>query len=1112
MACYGDKYGGLYGYCGTTLWDTAGNDDCAYVLFIDGLPYAFATDANFNATTPAFGLLGSGASSWIGVSESSLGETVGQRTVKAGLVMPGTIPIGRIDLSTGMLEATSVTFKLIDYDGTVASLFCNEDADYDVLSQDIQPASGTLAGAAAIAIQGAQTTDVRGKYIGLERIGPTGQRSYFSCFPFPRIGPHHAVNVYQQDGNKGPAPIRISADPMDHAGRWCALYRVFRNGVTAGAEYLKWPKWSDQHYYGGLVWWGRLDDGGQLTGDRTWEIRARGPESFLKKALNTNQISEWMPITSVDTTLSTEESYVACHLMQADHAGAGSHTTYYSRGFTSGILTLAGSKETWVSQIDDFIADAEDGTAIDYGTSAFANWEHASVGIQDAGMICSRDANADSADDGEARMYLCMHERVWRSLGYDPVFQTTNYGGGLFYEKPAHEKAIEFRPVSAGQAICSPALEPDVDGVNIICPADGYWTARVDSRSLGEVGPGNEGYDGPGGAPRWFRPAFGEQDTLVFSRYAGQKFRVSTPFAYVLGQRSAPFSTAILTDASRAAYFAFKGRMAKGAVTTNGTVIDENGQEREASEIDDKPFYQVGLVVWDDDAGHGSVDEDSGSPIFCVVKWMDPRLFGFNFVPLQHEWMGVEGDENFQIWCAPLATYAYNYDSLEYADHILSQILASTGTSTGWSATMENAPTFDEGDNEVDGSAGVLFWSNDVERADLGLGIPKQLVADAALSTAKVFDQLPGGRTGNINRVRYAYLGPFQAADTIESIVKPRGLAMSLAERRYGVVHLGLFDPSEADFTITQDDLWGSMESPDDGIPKQQLRAVGQLDSVKFGYRWDPEQRSTTQQVEWRARDGGAKDRFGDLQVTVEEHGLTPQGWGAPATKSWGPTMRSYWMNDRAAFYAKRHFLLTDVVVNRNFGRDVFPGAKVIFSNPWPVDPVTASYGLTSKVGIVTAVECIGHAHAYKLEILVFADQLAGKRRWAPIAQITGVSGAVLTLADDYLGHGEGRDVSKFIEPSWSSIGGTTKVRILEWKLDSYALSSSLTISSIDEVAGTITLTAAPSVKRDTIKWLLMSDYDDQDVSSWTRSHFAVNVLSTLKFGSFPTKGFPLQP
>ena len=139
MGCYGDPYGFLYGYCGSTLWESNDDSECAYVLFIEGLPYAFATPHNFNANTPAEGLLGSGASSWIGVSEAALGETVGQRTVKPGLIMPSTLPIGRIDLSTGMLESTSATFKLMDFDGTVANLFCNEDADYDVLGQDIQP-------------------------------------------------------------------------------------------------------------------------------------------------------------------------------------------------------------------------------------------------------------------------------------------------------------------------------------------------------------------------------------------------------------------------------------------------------------------------------------------------------------------------------------------------------------------------------------------------------------------------------------------------------------------------------------------------------------------------------------------------------------------------------------------------------------------------------------------------------------------------------------------------------------------------------------------------------------------------------------------------------------
>ena len=53
--------------------------DVRYVLFIGGIPYAWTTDNGQGLGT----LLGSGAGTWMGLSESSIGgtEVVGARTV-----------------------------------------------------------------------------------------------------------------------------------------------------------------------------------------------------------------------------------------------------------------------------------------------------------------------------------------------------------------------------------------------------------------------------------------------------------------------------------------------------------------------------------------------------------------------------------------------------------------------------------------------------------------------------------------------------------------------------------------------------------------------------------------------------------------------------------------------------------------------------------------------------------------------------------------------------------------------------------------------------------------------------------------------------------------------
>jgi len=192
----------------------------AHILFVEGLPWAFTDDETGE-------LLGSGASSWIGESESALGATVGQRTVLPGLRMPRALRES-LDPKTGLLTTQQVSIRLVDYEGILADLFASEGKAFSLLGENIPPGSTALG--IATTIIGGTTINARGRHIGLERIGPAGERGYFSPFPFTLIGRHHAINLYG-DGDEGPRPIPISVDPLDFMRRKIAIYRVMRRNL-----------------------------------------------------------------------------------------------------------------------------------------------------------------------------------------------------------------------------------------------------------------------------------------------------------------------------------------------------------------------------------------------------------------------------------------------------------------------------------------------------------------------------------------------------------------------------------------------------------------------------------------------------------------------------------------------------------------------------------------------------------------------------------------------------------------------------------------------------------------------------------------------------------------
>jgi hypothetical protein len=1046
--------------------------ECAYLLLIEGIAYGWVTDH------PYEGLLGSGEGSWVGESEAELDspELVGARTILPGLKMPKNIPIGSCDLKTGMPLASPATFELVDYGGELLALFATEDhPDPDQLGQYIDP--GTTALPTSIICQGGLGVNPRGKHLGLEKIGPSGERRQFPPFPFPLQGFQHAPSNNTADG---PPTVTVSDDPLDFAGRWVALYRLYRDDTQGSTGYQSWPTWREQYEAKGLVWIGKLRDAGELDGPHLWKLSCHGHDSFLRRRLGSLSPSDPWTITSAEVTLADHERQIAIVPL----------------GWVLA-WNLEDESDFQILELDDSVLLSASATAAEYAAEISALLAGVLDGSQ-ANALLSRDT-ADTVmeakfsldhvqvrrSDGQERgalIRMSLHEKVWRILGYEPAYQTSI--------DPTEENYVNFEyggNVPEGYWI----------GYFLSCPA---WK-KNDKWSWDEI-------DNDGNFTYW-RPAY-PGGVHILTKGAGQRITFNPDIRFLEGQLTVPISVAGNVDGqatTHARYFAFKGPRASGRVTGGGQVLDETGAVVEG--VDAEETIQVALCEWREAGGqHGSMTEENGGATIHISRWMDPRLFGFDYDMLDGEWSFLSGG----IEVYPLNTYAYAYDAekaskLEEAASVFSQILLSTGTAPGYTDPHEDTPDFTTGANG-DGTSyafGQLNEGGDCELADLGLGIPSELVAG--------FDQIRAAFATageGLNSVRYAYYGAFESFSTIESLIATRGLLLTFRGGRFGVGKLGPFDPSDRDVEIVEADLYGEPGDPGSVIPKQELRAVGQLDKTIFKFDYHPIDGGTTRERIILARDPGALHRPGDIPLTLEEHGLR-SGQDADGD------IDDLWAEDRAKYFSARHFLVTNLTISRPKGQDLAVGSRVLFTNPAIVAPTSDGYtGVTKAAGMVTKVSLDAAEHSYKVELLVFAGQFgSGWKYFCPVGRVRRVTGTTVVLYPDseFMGHGEGSDAQRmWTEPSSSELGGNAQVAILEFDRVSWTLSNVAEVLSVDPDNDTIFLASgfSSTVLRDTDKFLVMLGADDQG-AAWVQQLGLPVVLDTHRYGSGPTKGAPFN-
>lgn len=1037
---------------------------CAFGIWIQGLPYVWVTEHHNDE------LLGGGGVTWIKRSEDNIGDT-SARTVLAGLVMPSALPRGAMDLQTGLPQQTQATFEIIDVDGVLGDLLASEGKDYDLLAEKI-PAGSTALGTSVAVNNKSGTTNPRGKHIGIEKIGPSGERNHRHVLPIDWIGPEHAF------GETTPG-LRISTDPLDFEGRWVAVFRLYRDpDATLTAGGLAYPLWGEQYDAGGLEFLGKLTGRGEIRGD-TWKITCTGVESLLKRTFGANTPVDPLPVNESVLVLGEEEKGISLRLGYHDWEAPGNPVVIFESSAFFSDLSSTGDALFFLNQINEFIDNVKAGGALtNYGSGVWQDWLNSNFFLTDTGAQIKR--KVDAAESGPVFAELVLHRKVWRYLGWEPTLQaspdTANPNGEYESGWKPYTYHVNFEKLEPGDKVAAEA--PDQGMV----PTSDYWKASFSTIvSGGFFGVGMD--DDNDGNAKVFKSYYGKP---VHAIYPGATFRC---FASSIRMPSDPLVPRLNTSevggsqCNAQRYIAFKGKIVAG---------DAQGVALEGTEP--REFVQVGRVSWRSTGVDDGVTEPDGFAEFFLEKWEDPRLFGYPYPPLSGEW-AFEGDE-LSITMHPLFGWAYVIGGPDRGHRVLSALLRSTGTADGYDDGLDGTPEFQHGEAHV---AGYMF-GGDVTQFDCGLAIPNDLLESANAIKAAFDESIPSGWESPLNKVRHVYSGGIESFRVIESITRPRGMMLTFRNRKFGVKPYA--PPTDYDYTITESSM-ATIEPPE-----QALRATGAIDKIELSYRWDPVAGSLAAERSDRALDPGAGARRGDLKADIEDYGLIPVSWKAPNCGDWLPDWLQLWAKDRAKFLARPHFLVK-CKLNVLAGQDLWMGSQILFTNPWCYQH-DGTRGITNAFALV--VDCVGHPNVetYDVTLLVFAEQAASKYWYAPIAKIRGWSGTTVYVNTDWWNHGgDTLDAQGFKKPAWSTSGGTAQGRVLYWDLGSWNLSTAFDVTNVSDDGSQVTISAMPSaVKRDMDCYLIFGTHADQ-AGAWPVDHYAIVVNDDGEGGSGNAAGKP---
>jgi len=1046
----------------------------AYLLLIEGVPFAFTDE-------PAL------ASSW---------WTEDPRVLKLGLTVPDTLKFS-LDLETGLLEEDQAVFRLLDIDGTIPAFFGGLAKEEFVqgLGQRLLP---TTDPASASIDQYGAALNLESSYIGTEAIGPDGERNYYSATPVWGVLPgqdHPAKDAPL------PAVTQASTGPYLIEGRRVALYRIVYD-IDSGT----WPTFeahvteATSNGWSPLLWWGTLRQAGRIEG-RIWSISCAGPASWLRRSLNNRTTSDWFAV-SADFELDDNEK----------HIGIVTDKRYYDNGS----YINCGTEYTYdVDPTSKALLVSSINTAITAVVSAMGDdgiWNDPIPG--GSGEIdFSEDAvTIRTSEDGgyQANMRIMLSRKVWRALGYDPDAGVGNDNG----------PGPRFYP---GGTLAFLAANPDM-GVD---PPPNYFTAHFTTCPVGQSPQGFTGeYDWAGSAqPRTYNPLY-QAGVSVLSGSGAQVVRftpIDNADVYCEGQTiRAHESTVEINSVACTAQrlWVFRGKIQLPPPQTT----------KEQPEPEDT--VQVARCLWVDSDGLVAPDETGIARGLYIAEWLDPRLFGFNHEPIDPAlgWASNDGGE--QIECSPLAHLGAYYRRPDRIDHTLIRTLVSTGTAI-WDAATEdtvdslastNAGSYlTVGDNDPAAS-----WpAGDFEIFDLGLQVPHAMV-DHQLILDAAADLPGGGATGGLGQSKIAVQGgPLQSEELIEALLAPRGWALSFKRGRIGV-----WSPSASpegkfqegvDFEIGASELHGTAGDPASAIPSIELRPVFPFDRLVWTHTGIPTETWTEGQVELklRARDVGSRARSGTrvrdvaapdliaVQWFAGDNGTNTNAADTDLIKTWSGEVAQLWEREIPGWLAQAHRLVQGLRISRPKGQDIYPGAILRLTNPWPANSV-GTYGVVGSYARVLSVTHETDSCAVVVDALLYATP-PGALRWGPVLRVVD-DGAVPSDRYDAATYtftvqdwgGITAPLSAFVKPDYvDAADEPAAIHVLQYDGVTWDRTATGLVASVSTGAQTLTLTGplTGTFYERMYALIVMAPADDGDQVDWVRAAYIQHVLGTAPSG-----------
>lgn len=1044
-----------------------------WLLCIEGIDVMF---------TNVRDIAGSGASAWIGTS-------FGARTVKLGLIVPSELKLGETDpWAASIVTSGDTTFGVLDLDETLVSLFVDFEPDEttDTLGGRISPLDDP-APDPAVGLD-AETITVWGRHVGIERIGPAGERRYFWITPSdPPPGLDHFAT-------SGWPSTHVTDAAAQWAGRKVAVYRIVRDPDTS-----TWPDWQAQYDGGSLWWYGTMLDTGQwrdvATADgsgRAFMFECGGPATWLERTANLSRPTTWYR-PSAGVQLTGDELLVAAWIepIEWEQLGDGigiARTKYDAHTLQSGddLTGCSTATELW-SQIRDIVYTMVDGS--NNGTVAAvdnASWTFsASNGLWNNGnaprdvRYCRIAANGRTIEikcEPDANLFgfrlgIAADARVWQAAGWDinDYHFTSNFLGEC--------------PVGGtnwGEAAGDELL-----------PA-GHVVGLFSTRDEQTQGPEQQSLWDNNGAWKGYVAPY-PNGCVTLDHEGGTEVYLAVGVVLCEGQHGQPFTKASQIDAvdcDAAGWWIFRGQKLTAAEYLAGI--------REASE-----YVAVALCEWVSTSdGDGIEVNSNGQATIRIIRWEDPRAFGLPFDKLTEPWVNVTGN----LECAPLGVLG-GIDLPGWRHRMIVSALLSSGTAT-WDTTGDvvtiTTGTMQPGDIPASETAG------DIEVADMGLGLPPAFVDWASFYTAAA--QLPGGPGGALNRILYPLYGSVKLSTLLRECMAGAGWAWTLQRQSAAFVPafgcydpLRLVQPGEVVATLTRADM---VELEIGGEPQWRgtvsLRQGGPYDRFEYevgGAPIDVEGDGGKPYVlVQESTDAGRRYRSGRITWSVKDAGLRdPAPWlGTPGQQvyDWTGHARNRFASGIGPRLAKQQRVYR-ATYNARFAGLLGLGSPVHVIDGTAETP-DGQRGINHRGRVL---ECSIVARgpekcAVRVAIELERKAVTDVHVWGPYAY-AGVDSwdsgtSTLTISEDHaLVGGTHKDTTGWTQPSWDSHAAGALLVTVYQSEDGVTIDTNLTataeMSSVDTALLTLTLAnITGTIYRDTVKIVVADEYDNQ-TAEWAQ-------------------------